>query len=402
MILPMMINQSMNESVYASNIPHEAYEFMSENFVEIDAEFRRNLIHSQACINETYVYSNEIMMEAAMTADDTTFDMLSESAFSSMIEGVKKFFKKVIEMIKGVIKKLEAFFYKLTGKTDKWLSIMRPKINAVSGKSGSSELQVTGWEYDQGYIIGKFDNCHEAVMAAWKKYMDEGFNEAPNLSSIDTVKAYRNGDRDAVTGNNEIKQDPKNPRSGDDPKVKGEVEDYNESKKKIEEATAKLKEDFPSILSGILKLGSNNSMESLYSDLVQKAHKGNSEKTTHTVTDPAGMMNAIEQSKKTISDIKKAYNTHIKTLSKYESDVDKLSRENMFKESETKDIPSAIKSAAGECMRVALKHLTDTTSLYENALGSLRTHNTNLIQEMVSQYMTDLTKYANYKESKKS
>ena len=128
----------------------QPYEFIG-SMAECTAEFNYEVMSEAANFMEFYANSEEIMTEAAVM-NPAAIDTLSESVFGKIKEGVTKFIDKIIAMVKGIVEKLKAFFFKLTGKTDKWLNIMKPKIKDAQGRRGSSEMTYEMHEWYVEYV----------------------------------------------------------------------------------------------------------------------------------------------------------------------------------------------------------------------------------------------------------
>src|SRR5699024_4742595 len=90
-------------------------------------------------------------------------------AFDTVIQKIKNLIDKIIQVIKGLFNKVKAFFYTLTGKTDKWVKLIRPRAKAASQRKGKGEIEANmhDWNLDR---IGK-------ALDETKKYTENIKNE---------------------------------------------------------------------------------------------------------------------------------------------------------------------------------------------------------------------------------
>ena len=98
-------------------------------------------------ISEFCHQSEEILTEAVMNDLDRAV-VISENAFDTVIQKIKKLIDKIIAVIKGLFNKIKAFFYTLTGKTDKWVKLIRPRARAASQRKNKGEIEATMHEWN--------------------------------------------------------------------------------------------------------------------------------------------------------------------------------------------------------------------------------------------------------------
>lgn len=98
-------------------------------------------------ISEFCHQSEEILTEAVMNDLDRAV-VISENAFDTVVQKIKKLIDKIIAVIKGLFNKIKAFFYTLTGKTDKWVKLIRPRVRAASQRKGKGEVEASMHEWN--------------------------------------------------------------------------------------------------------------------------------------------------------------------------------------------------------------------------------------------------------------
>ena len=112
------------------------------------------------------------------------------------------------------------------------------------------------------------------------------------------------------------------------------------------------------------------------------------------------MIEALKNSSKTIEKVKKAYEDHLKHLTDFKANLEKQGDElgNLGKKGDT--IPAEITRAATDHVKAMYNYAMEVTRTYETAMNSVRNLNTSLIQEMCTEYMAALGKFASFKGTK--
>lgn len=318
------------------------------------------------------VGAQELLVETALT-DPSRVETLSENVFDNIVKKVKNVIDKIIAAVKKIIDMLKAFFFKLTGKTDKWLSLMKPKITAAQGRRGNSDLTAEMHEWDEEYVASGISAGIAAALGDWEHADGAAmYDDLVNKAKDAFVKASSQGDKydnDAI-------------------------HDAMDSKKeKIDEDIEKI----PAKIGGHFGFGSVNDLNELYKEIREKATGG--EKTTvHYGTSTSKMLTAIEGSKKLYNSLNKTYNNYLKALNNFRSKIDKTSN---IKFDNEKDAPAGAAAAVREALQTVIDGVVRTTTTYHSATDSIRKINLDCINQMTQEYMTVLTKFVNAKEPKK-
>lgn len=386
------LSQAINESATGCvDVP--AYNFIG-SMDEATSEFNFVLMSEQANLLSFKTSAEEIMTEAAIS-NPSAMEALSENIFETIGKKVKAILDKIIAMVKGIIDKLKAFFYKFTGKTSKWLSVMKPRINAAAGISGANDMDVEAHKWDVAYITdGMVSGINDIMMYAGKD-ADGKFSEVSALEGvISGTKANLSPDMQG--------------KNGDDESVKKAVAALD----KIVEEQKVTDEQKQAAVSAVAEAmdvsGSDSSIDDVWSAVTKKATGG--EKVTMKVSECAGgkfgsgvdgMLKAIEESKKTISSLQKVYDNHLKTLKslrskadsafKSESKVDKLDK-----------YPTELKGKYQNALNAITTQFTTALTFLEGAVNTARGKNTSYLQTMTSEYMSVLSKFAGYKKKKEA
>lgn len=379
----------------------DAYPFASDDLGTCTNEMAYIIASEAADFYDHSVGTDDILTECALT-DPGRFTELSEGVFASMKAGIKKFFDKIIAMVKGIIDKLKAFAYKLTGKVDKWVSVMEPKLRDASGKSGASDFKAEMYKYDEKFIMSGLVDGLGKLMNAWATDNPSGASNPDALAA--NLKGFKGTKADMVSSYGKGKDAEGNPLEAKDP-ASAEVEELVKRFQDQAEGSKKAKEDWlekwPDQLAGFFGV-SATSVDAVYSELIKKGHGGESEKTSEQVGNRwSTMLSTIKGSKKTLTDIQKVYDDHLKNLQKFRQTLEKSGSGLDIKDESKNAIPANAANAAREAYKEFYNHMMAYTQAFENAAGRVRQVNTDLLNGMTSDYMSALSKFAGFKGEKK-
>lgn len=365
----------------------QPYEFIG-SMAECTAEFNYEVMSEAASFMEFYANSEEIMTEAAVM-NSAAMDTISESVFTKVKEGVTKFIDKIIAMVKGVIEKLKAFMYKLTGKTDKWLSVMRPKIKDAQGRRGAGEASAEMHEWDVEYINNGMKSGVDAMVKEILPSIDMKIN-AQSIAQSAASGAAGHESRGKYDSSG-------NAREGDD-RINAQLKNFDDATELLNKAIEKYQEEFPAKLASWMGVSSNSSLDAVWKAVAEKATGG--EKKTVTYGNQVGnMLNAIDGSKKCIDGLKKAYDQHLKDLGNYRKEIEtQFSKLEVLGKDDNR--ASSVTAAAKAYANAYSKRTVSQIQLGETACNNARGMNLNYVQKMTSEYMTVLTRFAGIKEKK--
>lgn len=381
------LTDAINESAvgFANTAGIQPYEFIG-SMAECTAEFNYEVMSEAANFMEFYANSEEIMTEAAVMNPDV-INTLVENVFSKIKDHVTKFIDKIIAMVKGLVEKLKAFFFKLTGKTDKWLSIMKPKIKEAQGRRGSSEVTYEMHEWNVDYV-------NNGLSAGISKLVADSVKSV--LHGSDVEKAISNAASIAKSNATSFSQSADSDANSDKSKASltlldGKIEDLN---KDLEDT----RDGFPAKVASAVGVSENSSLDAVWKAVTEKA-TGGEKKTVQVGTQVDAMVAGVEGSKKCIDNLKKIYEQHVKDLSNYRKQV-----ENTFKKIEVFDkddkTAQAVKSSVSSYLNAYSKKIVTTLQMSETACSNAQGMNTSFVQTMTTEYMNALTRFAGYKEKK--
>ena len=386
------LTQSINESaagvVSVDNIP--AYDFVG-GLDEATSEMNYILMSEAADLCAFRAGADEIMCEAAVSNPET-LEALSENVFQTVGAKVKAFIDKVIAMVKGMIEKIKAFFFKLTGKIDKWLTVMKPRITKASGYSGAGDQTVEMHDWDGDYVAS------EGGMVSGLGAMAEGMTKKANdkFAKVEAAKAKIDSVKTSFMG------DDNREKGGDDAGIKAAVDAITKEMEALKDGASDKDEAFRGQIAAALGVDASN-MDEMWTAVTKKATGG--EKVTMTFSKAAGgkgvdgMLKHIEGSKKAISALKKAYEKHLSDLSKVKSAVEKAFKTDSKVEKIDK-FPSELKGKYQSYITELTNDATREISIMESALNTAKSKHIGYVQQMTSEYMGALSKYANYKGKK--
>ena len=376
------------------------YEFATDNINECMSEMGYMLMMESNEMAEAFMITDEIMAEAAISNPDVV-DSLTESVFSKIKDGVKKFFDKIISMVKGIIDKLKAYFYKMTNKTQKWLTVMKPKIEAVkSNQTGYEKVTAETYAYDKNYINDGMNAGVKALADEWAKTVIP-MNKATGgaaTSLKDQVANLKSTRQDMATSRQVAGASDDKPASAVDAK-NADLVSLEKQAKDAATALEDYKKKFPKLVAS--KMGASNAttLDAVWTDCAKKARGGKSEKTTITVGNQVdAMISALEGMDDAVTKMKDTYESHLKDLTDFKSDLDA----DDFKIEDDAKVPGNLMTAVRNVVSAQYKYITEVTSMVEQAMNSAKSHNLAYLQEMSQAYMSSLTTFAAYKASKKS
>ena len=388
--------EAMNEAAtgrFRDNIA--PYEFIG-SLEESTSEMNFILLSEQASINSFYVGAEEIMTEAAIN-NPGTLDVLCENVFTNMIGKLKQLIDKIIAAVKGIIAKLKAYFYQLTGKTDKWVSIMEPRVNAA--KTGAENAKVNRYNWDTDFVIAD---------------MPKGFlghiteSDSKILADIGATKNEMKAIKDTMTKHQKDEMFTGEMQAGkndtiDSAKYKekiGKDSKYQDMIDNIEKKTEKLADTTRSEFAGKLRVNAGSSDEEFWNNVTKKATGG--EKIDMTIKDLGGaktIMDRIKKSKDAISDIQKAYDAHIKALQKARADVEDFEKTDIVEKADK--FPGEYVAAYKTFVSKQCAYFSKVFTMKETYLTNARGKNVSWLKQLNSDDMAAINAYCSYKGEKK-
>lgn len=388
--------EAMNEAAtgrFQDNVA--PYEFIG-SLEESTSEMNFILLSEQASINSFYVGAEEIMTEAAIN-NPGTLDVLCENVFTNMIGKLKQIIDKIIAMVKGIIAKLKAYFYQLTGKTDKWVSIMEPRVNAA--KTGAENAKVNRYKWDTDFVItdmpkgflGQVTDSDSKVLAdigATKTEMNSIKNDMTKNQKTDMFKTEMQAGKDDTIDSDKYKE-----------KI-GKDSEYQSKIDSIEKKTEQLADTTRSEFADKLKINAGSSDEEFWNNVTKKATGG--EKIDMTIKDLGGaktIMDRIKKSKDAISDIQKAYDAHIKALQKARADVEDFEKTDVVKNADK--FPGEYVAAYKTYVSKQCAYYSKVFSTKETYLTNARGKNVSWLKQLNSDDMAAINAYCSYKGEKK-
>ena len=112
------------------------------------------------------------------------------------------------------------------------------------------------------------------------------------------------------------------------------------------------------------------------------------------------MLSTIKSSKKTLADIQKIYDDHLKNLVKFRQALEKSGPGLEIKDESKNAIPANVANAAREAYKEYYNQMMAYTQAFESAAGRVRQINTDLLNGMTGDYMTALSRFAGFKGEK--
>lgn len=339
---------------------------------------------------------DDLMMEAAMKNPEI-IGSLSENVITNIGASIKKFFTKVIAGIKTIINRIKEFFAKFTGKTEKWVSLIEPRIAKLGGYSGDATI-VNDYKWNEKMVNEGLAAGINNVLADMAKIKD--FKEV-----IDCDVADFNSGLAAGTAN--------------DAAIDNAIADLD---KEIETMKESESDAMETLMKGIKIGGGASSVEEFWKNIDKLVRGG--EKVDRKASELGGingMMNFIKKSAETATKLKDAYEkmqkTYEDTSSKWEKKINKLSADITKREAgnaylgkddqfdndnakaDKKTTKKAISNAGSAYVSKYQQYLQAKASILMKGLstvntlaGGLQSRNLSYLQEITKNYMNNVTK----------
>lgn len=198
-------------------------------------------------------------------SDNSKFEPLLEASIQGAWEKIKQFFDKLKKVFIGILDRVKAFFFKMTSKTDKWLQVMKPRIDAAGSRSGIEDIEVEVYEKCESSFTNKFTTVSNALDSEFtdieRKSGDDSVTIGVDKSELSSVE----NDRESYV-ENKLKAacDNKSP------------EDYlSDFKDTISETTTKSVSDVKNTLIDYIKTykKTQDNIKTTISKLIQKLNK---------------------------------------------------------------------------------------------------------------------------------
>lgn len=374
------LTNAINESVagFGSVADVEAYEFVGDLSESTFLEMNHEIMCEAVAINEFVGGAEEAMVEAAFNGatEEKQYAMV-ENVFEQLLAGIKKFIDKIIAMVKGLINKLKAFFYKFTGKTDKWCSAMEKPIEVAQNRHGASDFKYTMHKWDRDYILNKMSNGAKAVF----DYTME------NSDTVKDVKAYTStwaGDLKTFAG--------KNPQDED---VQKKIKSFDGVAKNLDNQHEGNEKASIKNLAKCLDVSGVETLDAVWRDVEKKAV--GTEKIEQAIySDVENMFKTVKESKDTINKLKESYEKHLTKLADFRKKLEDIDRELK----RVDKVPTNLVSACKDVINKNFKYVTDEIKFAETAVNNIRSKNLKYLQTMVSEYMGALSKFSGIKDKK--
>lgn len=376
MLTSISLMAAINESSFAYTPSND---IIAESFTGLDAiqaiDAGIGMVTNEAAdFMKFAIGSNELLIENTLS-QNSNLEALSENVFTGIIENVKKFFRKMVEIVKGILQKIQAYFYALTGKTNKWADLMSKKIN--NQKSGV-EVKVEMHEWKQDEVLSGLGNKANNLVSKWS----EGLKK--EIDSIDSIiGSYKN----MATGTKDVE----NYNSNDD------MEAF---RKNNDERNERMAEDNLKTFNTVLGV-SANSVSDIASELTKEVTGGDVNTVTVSSSNANTMLTVIKGASKTRDNLEKSYKNYLKTLDTALKTLDKIKPDSMKIEGE-KDAKNPRGFAdAREKIKLDINHLVSGTNQFHSMIETVRKVNLSCLDNMTREYMTALNKYAGGKPEKK-
>lgn len=395
MISVTALTRAINESAYYGVDTVPAYKFATDNINESSAEFAYSLAASYADFNEIMAGTDEIIAEAALSGASNVY-AINENAFTGLKDQVVKFFKSLIEKLKGMWNQIKAYYFKFRQKTDEWLKTMDKEINKISGKPGYKSVEMEMNDWNSEYLTGENSGIASGITTLvnlWKTKVNSS-GATKSQADIATFKNYKTS-MAATTTTGDAESDTVK-RAIETAKTAAEQSTSAKDAFIHTEGPAAVKRAFG--ISGDVNVEDNAGFTEAIRTL---AHGGKETKTLHNPGADPGvdtMKTAIKNSSGAIKKLQNAYSDHIATMNTF---TNALAKEQTLK-FDNNNLPANLTTAITDQFKALYGQYTAITNYIESYLNTAKTLQMNLIGEMNKEYMAALMKLIKFKGNKES
>lgn len=375
MLTSISLMAAINESSFAYTPSND---IIAESFTGLDAiqaiDAGIGMVTNEAADFMRFaIGSNELLIENTLS-QNPNLEALSENVFTGIIENVKKFFRKMIEVVKGILQKIQAYFYALTGKTNKWADLMSKKIN--NQKSGV-EVKVEMHEWKQDEVLSGLGNKANKLVDSWSTEVK---------GAIDTIDNQIEKFKNAATASRD-------------------VEDYNDDdmdtfRKNSDANNEARTEKFLGIFNQVLGTSANSASD-VSSELTKEINGGDMNTVTVSSSNANSMLTVVKGASKTRDGLEKSYKKYLKVLDDALKTLDKIKPDSMKMDGEKDAKNPRAFTDARERIKTHVNTLVSETNQFHTMIEAVRKVNLTCLDNMTREYMTALNKYAGGKPEKK-
>lgn len=375
MLTSISLMAAINESSFAYTPSND---IIAESFTGLDAiqaiDAGIGVVANEAAdFMKFTIGSNELLIENTLSGNEN-LDALSENVFTGVVENVKKFFRKMIEVVKGILQKIQAYFYALTGKTNKWADLMSKKIN--NQKSGV-EVKVEMHEWKQDEVLSGLGNKANKLVDSWSTEVK---------GAIDTIDNQIEKFKNAATASRD-------------------VEDYNDDdmdtfRKNSDANNEARTEKFLGIFNQVLGTSANSASD-VSSELTKEINGGDMNTVTVSSSNANSMLTVVKGASKTRDGLEKSYKKYLKVLDDALKTLDKIKPDSMKMDGEKDAKNPRAFTDARERIKTHVNTLVSETNQFHTMIEAVRKVNLTCLDNMTREYMTALNKYAGGKSEKK-
>lgn len=376
MLTSISLMAAINESSFAYTPSND---IIAESFTGLDAiqaiDAGIGIVTNEAADFMRFaIGSNELLIENTLS-QNPNLEALSENVFTGIIENVKKFFRKMVEVVKGILQKIQAYFYALTGKTNKWAELMTKKINS---QASGVEVKVEMHEWKQDEVLTGLGNKASSLVDYYSESIKKRVDTAKGMADMYSTTAFMNKDS--------------NPDAYD-----GKMDEFRERNTKDDEANT---EKYAAEIKKRLNVDVNE-LSDITSALTKEVNGGDVNTVTVSSSNANSMLTVIKGASKTRDGLEKSYKKYLKVLDDALKTLDKIKPDTMKMDGEKDAKNPRAFTDARERIKIELNNLVKHTNTFHSVIENVRKVNLSCLDNMTREYMTALNKYAGGKPEKK-
>lgn len=339
-------------------------DFSSRGINEAISEGTRIIAEEAARCLEYQRSVQVLLTEAAGCAN---YDVLQEAALDSIKNMTVKFLARCEQVSRAVIVRLKEFGAKLSGRTEEYIRVIQPRVEAAKKHAGWESLRAEIYPWNPMYLESGISNGIRKLHMSWStQVLAESMLEMiirEMRSHGDNAESYFSDLCDSL-----------------------EYTISNIDNDTVEDASQAF---------GV----SANDPDDLMEMIALKAHGGAREPGYVFGRDIDKIMATLLSSHKLVEGVRQTYEMHAKQLHDYANEV----------KSELAEAEEALMSGqvsntdiAANAIKLSQQYIVKATEHYESLMGKANSMNISMIQQMCADYMRCVNMFVAYKGAQRT
>lgn len=325
---------------------------------------------------------DEAIIESAFE-DHEQMVLLCEAGTKGFFEMIRKLFTRMVEVAKSLVNKVSIYLTKLMGRTEAWAKKIEPTIREAMTDTKNRSITYDMYNWDRNFIkTGMLDASNKIG----EKYggSNYGSDFAKDIEQMRSGRVTVSDDQTIVTYKN---QEGKDRAFSGSNKTESDVDQQDTISLEL------LKNAREAFSTQDARFRNAKTFQEILDMILLTAHGGENEKSPNGFfSDANDMLSTLKTISKTVSEIKKGYQSHLTNLTAAKTAVDRMASSFTF--SDNAEVQSDQSATAVTTVRKVLSHRAKQITAYYNASNTISKLNITCINGMISDYMGALNALA--------